>query len=286
MAFDDPTKLFITHMHLDHCIGIPVLLRDMLSRNRRSKDPIEIFGPIGLRELIRTVFRLTSSTILRDDKYQVHELITPQESPTPCHSNLLHYNELPGRDIVCDQNQIWDSFCTARKYRVSAAPMTHRVPCLGYVFEELEPPTDADKNSIIAEPRKIVILGDTSDASAIRGIAQDADLLVHESTFAAVDPNGDENAPQFSRDFVTEKAIKRGHSTAEMAGRFAKDINARTLALNHFSARYPGTNHIMRKIEAEAAQSSGLQGHHIRAAWDMLSLRFGPSKSDYEWVYV
>jgi len=102
------------------------------------------------------------------------------------------------------------------------------VPCFGFVFEE----RDTEWNT-----RRVVILGDTSDPSAIRQLAQNADVLVHESTLASVAPIGEKNLHKYARNLVHETAVKRGHSTAEMAGQFAKSINARILALNHFSAR-------------------------------------------------
>ncbi len=71
--------------------------------------------------------------------------------------------------------------------------------------------------------RKVVLLGDTCDSSGIAAAASDADLLMHEATFAA----------QFR-----EKALRAQHSTAGMAGAFARSINARKLLLTHFSSRY------------------------------------------------
>jgi ribonuclease Z len=102
------------------------------------------------------------------------------------------------------------------------------VPCFGFVFEE----RGSEQNT-----RRVVILGDTSDPSAIRQLAQNADVLVHESTLAYVPPTGEKNLQKYAPNVIHEKAVKRGHSTAEMAGQFAKSINARILALNHFSAR-------------------------------------------------
>lgn len=72
------------------------------------------------------------------------------------------------------------------------------------------------------KPRKIVILGDTYDPSDIISHAMDADVLVHEATCANDD---------------LQIALSKGHSTAGMAGDFARKIRAKHLILNHFSPR-------------------------------------------------
>jgi ribonuclease Z len=87
-----------------------------------------------------------------------------------------------------------------------------------------------------------VILGDTSDPRAISPFAQDTDLLVHESTLAHIPLSLGSIAKKTgshkgTRESVREKAIAKGHSTPDMAGEFAKQINAKILVLNHFSSR-------------------------------------------------
>lgn len=71
-------------------------------------------------------------------------------------------------------------------------------------------------------PRKIVILGDTYDPSAIIDHAMDADVLIHEATCSDED---------------LQVALSKGHSTSGMAGEFARKIRAKHLILNHFSPR-------------------------------------------------
>eukprot|EP00898_Chlorokybus_atmophyticus_P001827 jgi/Chlat1/2645/Chrsp178S02487 len=142
---------------------------------------------------------------------------------------------------------------------VTAAPLRHRVRCFGYVFDEEDSPRQmlVDKAVSMGLPpgplykqlkagksvktpagntihpdqvlgpgrkgRKVVLLGDTRDSSAIAAAAHGADLIVHEATF--------ENE-------LYDKALIAGHSTAGMAGKFASRIAARQLVLTHFSARY------------------------------------------------
>jgi len=97
------------------------------------------------------------------------------------------------------------------------------------------PPTDVPG-------RKIVILGDTYDSSGIMPLCYDASLLVHEATQMAIPQYLARQVSQFRKACSEEDAriaaLKHGHSTAAMAGEFAKDIRAKILCLNHFSVKY------------------------------------------------
>ena len=107
----------------------------------------------------------------------------------------------------------------------------------------LNPPTSAPG-------RKVVILGDTYDPRGIMPLCYDADLLVHEATQMAIPQDLARRVSQFrkwcSEEEARKVAYKHGHSTAAMAGEFARDIRAKRLCLNHFSVKYVQTSPSLR----------------------------------------
>ena len=181
--------------------------------------------------------------------------------------NHIGFPRYKAREWEEENQHTWPSWVVLADENVCirAAPLRHPVPCFGYVIEEKDrdghmkvewlteqglPPSplykDFKAGKSVESPkepgriitpeeamelprpgRKIVILGDTCGSEGIAKWAYGTDVLVHESTF---------NAER------TKEALFKGHSTSAMAGKFAKRINARTLVLTHFSARYSGNS--------------------------------------------
>ncbi len=222
-------RILLTHLHGDHCYGLPGML-SCIGIHGRSES-VEIVGPIGVRELVETVIRLSDAQL-----------------PYP-----LVFHELPVAGGTLPQCSGW---------AVSAHPLVHRIPCLGYVLQEDPRPGRfhperatalgvpdgplyrqlqqgetvrlADGREIhpdaICDPprrgRKVVLLGDTSDAAAIIPAGRDCDLLVCEATY-----DGTRQA----------KAMTWGHSTTLMTGALATQMQAKNLIITHFSSRYTDT---------------------------------------------
>ena len=92
-------------------------------------------------------------------------------------------------------------------------------------------------------PRKVVIVGDTCDASSLVPLAENADLVVHEATL---------------EDEQWILARRHGHSTAGGAGRFAAKAKAKALILTHMSSRHHSVKHLER-LREQARKSFGRQ---------------------------
>ncbi|GAC93860.1 hypothetical protein PHSY_001427 [Pseudozyma hubeiensis SY62] len=154
--------ILITHLHADHVLGLVPLLMSMMGPTGASSAPesstprVEIYGPPGLRALVRTTLSLCYSQL--SGKYVVHEFVWPSQDQIPNGSPHalsdqpervipkipLHDGESSaGRDLTMDLRSFsWPNFLSLKTpghgpaVRISAAPISHRCPTLAYVFEE------------------------------------------------------------------------------------------------------------------------------------------------------
>jgi len=233
---------FITHLHGDHFYGLPGLGMRLLGI-RSAGEKTRLFAPYGLRTFLGT-------SVTASRSFDVREIIP---------SSSRRAAELALNGLNIDPQTGAYRLVENEYFSVKAVPIKHSVFCLGYVIEEKPqrghinaerltreynmPPGPIyrdilagktvsapdgrviDASLVVSQPRpsrKIVVLGDTCDPSNIAPHAMDADVLVHEATCT------DEDLPL---------AISKGHSTAGMAGAFARGIRAKRLILNHFSPR-------------------------------------------------
>jgi ribonuclease Z len=213
------TEIFITHLHADHWLGLPGLLKtyDLRGRDR----PLEIHGPPGLRELVALALRaagrvgfelevieLAAGDALERDGYRIAPFAVRHRGVA--FGYALFEDERPG---AFDPE-------TAVRLGLTPGPEFGRLQrgetVNGVSPEEVLGPRRAG--------RKVVISGDTMPCEALRVAAHRADLLVHEATFAEED---------------RERAAETGHSTAAQAAALARDASVGLLALTHLSARHP-----------------------------------------------
>ncbi len=230
------TRILISHMHGDHVLGLPGLLQTMAMMGREK--PVNLCGPPGLAEFV--------DCSLRSVRFQ------------PDYG--LEVRETTG-GLVCDE----------REYLVEAAPVAHSCFALGYALVERPRPgrfrpaqarllgvpegplwkslqsghvvrtpkgQDVSPAQVLGPPRaglKVVYSGDTAPSDAVLKLAEGADLLVHDGTFASD---------------MEERAASEGHSTAAQAAATAERAKVRRLALTHISARYDSLEILMKEAKA------------------------------------
>jgi len=159
-------KVLITHLHGDHCFGLPGMLcllasshagdneeLKVVSKKQKTETIIDIYGPLGLARYLRTAMSLSRS--LLSVKFRVNELIPTERQlttskppfsswnpPADADSIELHPCELPGHKISAEvveieqiQYNIWRLFADD-SVTCSATELLHHVPTFGYTLEE------------------------------------------------------------------------------------------------------------------------------------------------------
>lgn len=216
------SKIFITHYHGDHILGLPGLLQSMSLHGRET--PLTIYGPKGLKNIKNAIYSLGYCAI-----------------------------EYPIEFIEIDSGIIEET----EEYVITAQKVKHNVPCLAYSIEEKKKPRFLREKAIelgvpvgpafgrlhngeevevdgkiikpeqvLGEPRKgrkITYSGDTRPCEEMISLAKDSTVLIHESTFIEKEKSN---------------AEEHAHSTSIDAAYIAKDSNSKELILTHISTRY------------------------------------------------
>ncbi len=242
-------KICISHWHGDHVLGLPGLLQTISSSTGNAT--LAVYGPAGTKRRIASMKETFASKELID--FTITEV---------------------ANGMVCDEEE----------YTLHAAEMRHGTPCVGYALQEKERrkvllskakklgipqgpllgklqrgETITLKNKNVApedvtapiKGKRFCYITDTRPNANIPKLANDADVLILEATYASD---------------LAEKAKEYFHLTAQEAASLANDANAKKLILTHFSNRYKSAH----ELEEDAR---GIF-NNTQAAEDFLRIRF------------
>ncbi len=239
LGWNKKMKLFVTHLHGDHCVGILGLLQTMSMQNRT--ESLEIFGPKGIDEFLAANIKILNfglsfsilitivneGTIYENNKFLIHA--AKANHSITAFSYLFEEKDKPGRFNV-------------EKAKELGIPE-------GELWNKLQNGEDITNNEKIIKPeqvlgkkrlgKKIGISGDTMPTKELEEFFRECDYLVFDSTFL---------------DEEKQKAQDTCHSTAKQAAELGKNANVKNLILTHFSARYK--DEIGHKTEAEQIHNS------------------------------
>lgn len=217
--------IFISHLHGDHYLGLPGLINTMNLYSRKKE--LTVYGLKGIRELLETNFRISQVEL----RFEL---------------NII--------ELEVERKLIYESEST----RVYSFPLEHRIPCIGFRFEEKTSQrrlnTDACDHYLVSvdwysrlkegedycdasgtlfpnrlftfeptDPHRYVHISDTRPNAQLKADILEADLMYHEATFL---------------DNLSDRAHETFHSTALQAAKVAKGAEAHQLIIGHFSSRY------------------------------------------------
>jgi ribonuclease Z len=227
VGLSDLTDIFITHLHVDHWLGLPGLLQTFNLRDRDRR--LAIHGPPGLAEVLQSMRRVYGRLGFELDIVELEAGESVRRDTLEIHAvNVRHRGLAYGYVLVEDPRPGRFDAELATELGVTPGPDFGRLQ-RGETVAGVRP------EQVIGEPRegrKVVVSGDTAPCETLALAAHAADLLIHEATF------GEEER---------ERAQLTGHSTAAQAAQIAADAEVKLLALTHISARYSG-----RELREEA----------------------------------
>ncbi|WP_299189166.1 ribonuclease Z [uncultured Psychrobacter sp.] len=236
------TAICITHVHGDHCYGLPGLLASAAMSGR--KEALTLIAPKAISKLLDAVTLTT-------------------ELHFPFAINFMAIEDLPSQPD--NESQVIISLDNQQQLMIDIHRLSHRVPSYGFGITQTisRRMLNTDKlraagipasqlwgmlqqgKDVITEDGKqlrsadyvdneklrtrVVIAGDNDTPRLLTSALQDADLLVHEATYT------DEVLNKIQ---VENPDFDPMHSSAQRVGKFAQDIGLSNLILTHFSARY------------------------------------------------
>jgi ribonuclease Z len=217
-------EIFISHMHADHYLGLPGLLRTM-SLQDRTEDLI-VRGPAGAEPALRAALQIGGDHL---GFSVVVKGLEPGEE--------VSFGEYAVRAFRTDHTAASLGFALVEEDRLGRFDVTKaraagvpEGPLFGRLHRghdvELPDGTEIRASDLVGHSRpgrRLVYSADTRPCQDIRDAANGADLLVHEATFGNDD---------------VERAIETRHSTAREAAEVAAAAGVHRLILTHFSARH------------------------------------------------
>jgi len=235
--FSKIIAVFISHLHGDHCFGLPGMISTFGMTGRTA--PLHVYAPAAFEPILEQTLSFFCQGL--EFKVVFHAVDTTQ--------NKVVYED--------------------RSLTVETIPLQHRIDCCGYLFREkpilphirrdmidfykipisqinnikagadwVTPEGEVIANSRLTTPaepaRSYAYCSDTRYIKTLHELVKGVSTLYHESTYSAED---------------AERARIYWHSTSQDAAKVARDASVGKLLLGHFSARYNNESQLLEEAK-------------------------------------
>ena len=227
------SKIFISHFHGDHILGLPGLIQSMGFRGRENK--LHIYGPKGLKKLKNNILSLGYCLI--EFPIEFHEI----------DSGLVFENEEYIIQCIQTKHNITNlsySIEEKKKPRFLREKAIELGIPIGPDFGKLHKGESIEVNGKTIKPedvlgpkrkgKKLTYSGDTMFCEEMVKLSENSDILIHEATY-------------INEDY--DKAEQNTHSTASDAANIAKYANVKKLIITHISTRYKNDKLITEQVQ-------------------------------------
>ncbi|MDP1976625.1 ribonuclease Z [Undibacterium sp.] len=233
--------IFITHVHGDHCYGLPGLLASAAMNGR--KTPLQIIAPAGIQAWLEATHAMSESFLPFELQFiAVEEMKSWQDHTVTVQATMLSHR-VPSFAYRFTENHTEAVLDTARLQAegVPAGPLWGRLKKGEDILHEGKTLSSADYLHYPYPLRGIIVGGDNDQPDLLREASAKAQVLVHEATYTIE---------------IAEKVGERvQHSSAAAVASFAASAGVSNLVLTHFSARYQADSEkspCISEIQAEA----------------------------------
>ncbi|HPI93895.1 MAG TPA: ribonuclease Z [Deltaproteobacteria bacterium] len=233
VSVSEITKIFITHFHGDHCLGLAGIIQ-RISLDRVPHE-VEVYYPASgqdFYERLRDSCQYYHAALLRPCPVFEDGQVFSDERLHIVARRLDHTVEAFGYRIVekdsytLDPDKLREAGIKAAD--VGALKAEGKITLGGRTF-------CVESFGTLRRGQRFAFIMDTGVCEAARELARDTDLCVMEATFLS-------EMEQTAREYA--------HLTAAQAAGIARDAGVKRLVLSHYSQRYSSTEDFVREASA------------------------------------
>ncbi|WP_085919618.1 ribonuclease Z [Halomonas sp. CSM-2] len=262
LSLNSLKAILITHVHGDHCYGLPGLLASAAMNGRT--EPLTIVAPAGIKAWLDATCKATQLSLPFDVEFVCSDDLPSVEFGRIAVTTFRLSHRAPSYAYGFTERKV-ESALDVDKLAKKGIP---RGPLWGQLKQGVDIEFAGERlksrDFLISKhkPRKVVVAGDNDQPDLLSEACAGAQVLVHEATYTEA---------------MAERAGDVGHSYAKQVAEFAESVALPNLVLTHFSPRYQLNPHALPSIEDIRKEAQRVYSGSLYLARDFLEFTLSKS---------